>query len=266
MIIQKEFLNNLRDFGLNTYESRIWTALLSKGMSTAGELGDVSGVPRSRCYDVLESLEKKGFVVMKIGKPIKYTAVPPNEVIVRVKRKLKKEAEERLFLIEELKSTKLFNELISLHDKGVELIDPGDLTGAFRGQGNIYNHIDIMIKNSKNTLTIMTTKDGLLREGNRFKRALKKAKQRGVKINIAAPITKNNRDQLKNLSGVAEIRNSNYCGRFVIIDNEEILFMLLNDKEIHENYDVGVWIKSKMFVSLFSKLFETHYLKMPVEI
>ena len=81
MIVKEEFLSNLRRaFDLNLYEVRIWTALLSRGVSTAGELSDIGNVPRSRAYDVLESLEKKGFVVMKLGKPIKYIAVEPKEV------------------------------------------------------------------------------------------------------------------------------------------------------------------------------------------
>ncbi|MCK5629147.1 MAG: hypothetical protein KAI26_00900, partial [Nanoarchaeota archaeon] len=53
MIIQNDFLNNIRDFGLNTYEAKLWTALLSRGISTAGELSDIANVPRSRSYDVL---------------------------------------------------------------------------------------------------------------------------------------------------------------------------------------------------------------------
>ena len=82
----------LKDFGLNTYESKLWTALLSRGISTAGELSDIAGVPRSRSYDVLESLEKKGFILMKVGKPIKYVAVPPSEVLERVKKQIEDEA------------------------------------------------------------------------------------------------------------------------------------------------------------------------------
>ena len=62
MIVQKDFLNKLKDFGLNSYESKLWIALLSRGVSTAGELSDIANVPRSRSYDVLESLEKKGYV------------------------------------------------------------------------------------------------------------------------------------------------------------------------------------------------------------
>ena len=88
MIVQKNFLNKLKDFGLNIYESKLWTALLSRGVSTAGELSDIANIPRSRSYDVLESLERKGFIILKLGKPIKYLAVSPEEVLVRVKKKI----------------------------------------------------------------------------------------------------------------------------------------------------------------------------------
>ena len=60
LIVKDEFLGKLRRyFALNLYEVKIWTALLSRGVSTAGELSDIANVPRSRSYDVLESLEKK---------------------------------------------------------------------------------------------------------------------------------------------------------------------------------------------------------------
>ncbi|GAG02781.1 unnamed protein product, partial [marine sediment metagenome] len=99
MIVQKDFLSKLKDFGLNTYESKLWTALLSRGVSTAGELSDIATVPRSRSYDVLESLQRKGFIIMKLGKPIKYIAVPPEEVLERIKKKIKKDSDKQLHVI-----------------------------------------------------------------------------------------------------------------------------------------------------------------------
>ena len=49
MIVKEEFLSKLRRyFSLNLYEVKIWTALLSRGVSTAGELSDIANVPRSR--------------------------------------------------------------------------------------------------------------------------------------------------------------------------------------------------------------------------
>src|SRR3989344_2503077 len=94
MAVKQELLSELKeDFNLNIYEVKIWTVLLSRGIATAGELSDLSGVPRSRCYDVLESLEKKGFIIMKIGKPIKYIAVQPQEVMERVKKEIDENAQ-----------------------------------------------------------------------------------------------------------------------------------------------------------------------------
>ena len=111
MIVQKDFLNKLKDFGLNTYESKLWTALLSRGISTAGELSDIANVPRSRSYDVLESLEKKGFIVVKVGKPIKYLAVNPAEVVERVKKKVLEDATQRNQILSQLKAHQLSHQL-----------------------------------------------------------------------------------------------------------------------------------------------------------
>src|SRR5512138_1517017 len=111
MIVKKEFLGKIKDFGLNSYEAKIWTALLSRGVSTAGELSDIANVPRSRSYDILESLEKKGFVIMKLGKPIKYIAVSPTEVVDRVKKRVSEEATFRHKLLEELKTSDILSEL-----------------------------------------------------------------------------------------------------------------------------------------------------------
>src|SRR3970040_1965961 len=101
MIIKEEFLSRLRKiFDLNLYEARVWTALLSRGVSTAGELSTISDVPRSRTYD---SLEKKGFIVMKLGKPIKFVALKPEEVVERVKKNMVVEAQRKSKRLEQLK-------------------------------------------------------------------------------------------------------------------------------------------------------------------
>src|SRR5512135_1488294 len=165
MVVKDDFLAKLRRyFGLNLYEVKIWTALLSRGVSTAGELSDIANVPRSRSYDILESLEKKGFVVMKLGKPIKYMAVNPKEVVERVKKNTKMEADESIKRLENLKSTDVIQELNSLHTQGVELVEPTDLAGSLKGRHNLYNHIELTLKSAEKTVTMMTTSAGLLRK------------------------------------------------------------------------------------------------------
>lgn len=258
MIIKEDFLNKLRHyFSLNLYEVRLWTALLSRGVSTAGELSDIANVPRSRSYDVLESLEKKGFVMQKFGKPIKYMAVDPSEVIDRVKKHMKLSAEERLSRLDEVRTGEVMDELKALHAQGIELVDPADLSGALKGRHNLYNHLDLMIKNARKDVTIMTSSQGLLRKLDALRSSLEKAKERGVKIRIAAPIDASNKKVVEDLKHIAEIRHTDIPGRFVIVDGHELTFMVTDDKEVHPSYDIGVWVKTPLFASALQNMFNT---------
>src|SRR3989339_924230 len=257
MIVKDEFLSKLRRyFNLNLYEVKIWTALLSRGVSTAGELSDIANVPRSRSYDVLESLEKKGFVVMKLGKPIKYLAVPPKEVLERVKKNVNDEAKEQITRLEELKKTEIVNELNTLHTQGIELVEPSDLSGSLKGRHNLYNHLELTIRNAEESVTIMTTSQGLLRKIEGLKPTFEKIKKRGVKVRIAAPITKECLSAVKDLAGVAEIRNTEHIARFCVVDGKEIIFMVMNDSDVHPTYDVGVWVNTPFFASAIDNLFD----------
>ncbi|RMF06525.1 TrmB family transcriptional regulator [Candidatus Woesearchaeota archaeon] len=262
MIVQKDFLNKLRDFGLNTYESKLWTALLSRGVSTAGELSDMANVPRSRAYDVLESLEKKGFVVMKIGKPIKYIAVPPEEVVERVKKRIKEEAETKEKILDELKSSEVLEELRLLHSQGVELVEPADLAGSFKGRDSVYNQIEAMVKGAESFVYIITTRAGFLRKSEYLKRAFKKAAKRGVDIRIAAPVDGVDFD--RELLDYCKVRNlDSINARLVIVDGREVLFMLLNDEDIHPSYDAGVWVNTQLFSQALAGLFDIVWKKAP---
>jgi sugar-specific transcriptional regulator TrmB len=258
MIVKEEFLSRLRKiFDLNLYEVKVWTALLSRGTSTAGELSSISDVPRSRTYDILESLEKKGFIVMKLGKPIKFIALKPEEVIERVKKNLLVNARERSKRLEKLKGDEVLEELTGIFSDGIKYVESTDLSGALKGRQNIYNHLDMLVREAEKTITLVTTADGLNRKLEILLPSLEKAKKRGVKIKIAAPITPENKKVAKDFSKVAEVKNlEGLKARFMIVDGEQIMFMLLNDEEVHPTYDVGIWINTQFFAQALDQLFE----------
>lgn len=268
MIVKEEFLGKLRRyFSLNLYEVKVWAALLSRGVSTAGELSDIANVPRSRSYDVLESLEKKGFIVMKLGKPIKYIAVSPNEVIERVKKNMKSDADNKVKRLDQLKDTGVLSELNSLHSQGVDLVEPTDLSGSLRGRHNLYNHLELTIRNAEESVVIMTTSQGLMRKVEGLKPTFEEIKKRGVKIRIAAPVTKESMAAAKDISSVAEVRNTDAKARFCIVDGKELIFMVLDDQEVHPTYDVGIWVNTPFFANALQTLFDLSWKSMkPVKI
>src|SRR3990172_10290526 len=259
MIVNEEFLNKLRRaFGLNLYEVKLWTALLSRGVSSAGELSDIADVPRSRTYDVLESLERKGFIIVKPEKPIKYMAIPPPEVLDRVRKRVTEHTEDRLKRLGELKESDVIKELAQLYKQGIEPLQPTDFGGALKGRHNLYDHLAFLIKEAQQQICIMTTEEGINRKVRSIKPLLEKAKSKGVKIKIAVPMTDKNQEATDKLDGIAEVKHlRDINGRFAIIDNKHVLFMMLDDKDVHPTYDLGMWIQSPYYATAMQDMFDT---------
>jgi len=211
----------------------------------------------------LESLERKGFVVMKLGKPIKYIAIPPSEVVERVKKNMHEEASERIKRLDTLKQGAVLKELNVLHSQGIELVDPAELSGALRGRHNLYSHLEMTIKNAQKSVTLMTTSQGLLRKVEALKPVFEKLKKKGVKIRIAAPLTKETKSAVKEIGSVADVRNAaDARARFCIVDGKELVFMVLDDKDVHPTYDVGVWVNTPFFANALESMFNVAWKSM----
>ena len=186
MINNQEIINKIRNhFNLNIYETKVWVALISKGVASAGEIAEMSGVPRSRTYDVLESLEKGGFAIMKLGKPVKYIAVKPNIVIEKLKLKTMKDADEKIENISKLKKTDEYRELEQLYNVGITPVKQEDISGSVRGKSTIYNHIKELLENSKKEVIICTTTQELLSKSRFFSLLFDRLQKNNIKIKIA---------------------------------------------------------------------------------
>ncbi|HLD40420.1 MAG TPA: TrmB family transcriptional regulator sugar-binding domain-containing protein, partial [Candidatus Nanoarchaeia archaeon] len=160
--------------------------------------------------------------------------------------------------LESIKGSDLLHELETLHNNGISLVDPADISSCLRGRNNLYNHLDLLIKDASKTINIMTTEKGFLRKVEGLRASLEKAKKKGVKIRIAAPITKENKTTADSLKGLAEVKhNQKVNSRFVTVDSKELVFMMLDDKDVHPSYDIGVWVKTPYFASAMDNMFDT---------
>lgn len=251
MVVSSRTLDALKTIGLNKYERNLWAALLSRGTSTAGELSDISNVPRSRCYDVLESLADRGFVIVQPGKPMKYVAINPREALERAKKKIHEEARELGDKIDRLVKTDAIKELEKLHKENIRTIKPEDLSGSIKGRQAMLQHMELMLKNARKSIKLMTTEAGLIEFAQNHMSHIKKAAESGVKIQLAAPVNKNTSDVAKDLSKYAQVRNiedvekiEKMLGRLCIIDGEEFVLGLTDDIKTHPTQDVAFWSQS----------------------
>ena len=149
-----------------------------------------------------------------------------------------------------------------MHTQGVELIEPADLSGSIRGRHNIYNHLELVVRNAEKSVTLMTTSQGLLRKIEGLRPTFEKLKKKGVKIRIAAPITTEAKAALADVAELAEVRHTNSKARFCIVDGKELLFMVLDDKDVHPTYDIGIWVNTPFFAGAMENMFNQNWDKM----
>lgn len=245
-MINSKSESQLKRLGLNSYEVKIWVALLSSGVSTAGELSGTANTPRSRSYDVLESLEKKGFVVMKAGKPIKYVAVSPKDVVERVKKNVADVAKEEVKVLSNLKNEELIKELNEIHSQGNEMTEPTDLSGSLRGRNNLYNHIDYMLRKAEKNVVISTTPAEFVLFVEQFSSLFEKIKIKNVKVKIFTQLNEKTKKYMNKIKQFVDVKHTDSKSRFCIVDGKEIIFMILNDEQVHPTYDVGIWVNTPL--------------------
>ena len=223
MIMESENFKKVKALGLNTYEVKIWTALLSRGVSTAGELSDIANVPRSRSYDVLESLEKKGFVVMKLGKPIKYLAVAPKEVLERVKEQIEAKTKIHISGINENSFTNMIKDLQKSYDKTEK---DADTIAVLKGP-NLQRHISFLSSNAKKDVFVAQTN----KNDNNYSALADQNKNKNVNL-------------IKNNVGF----------RLLLFDRDDSMIIPISEDDVHPDYNFGLWIKNRELNNFFKDL------------
>lgn len=261
MIVKQDLVKRIKEyFNLNIYETKVWLALLTKGIASAKEVADISGVPRSRTYDVLESLEKRGFAITRIGKPVKYISVKPTEVIEKMKMETMQEAQEKVKLLGNLKDTQEYVELQTLHNVGISPIRSTEITGSIKGRNNLLSRVRELVESTEKELLICTSVADFDDKSRVLIPALESASRKNVKIRV---LLSGDHETIKKTLSRINVKpiQTNSNAKFFVSDKKEALFMLTPENADEE---MGVWLNSPYFSeSLTHLLNESH--KIPVK-
>jgi sugar-specific transcriptional regulator TrmB len=254
MILAQELIGRIKDhFDLNLYETKVWLALLSKGVASVGEVATISRVPRSRTYDVLESLEKKGFAIIRMGKPVKYLGVKPQIILERIKQDIRKGAEEKVNILSKLKDTEEFVKLNELYTQGINPVKKEEISTSLRGKSNISNFLREIIENAKKEVVICTNAEEIKSKAKLFSQTLSILKKANIKIKIALSGDEKTIKEVEEKL-MTKVKRIEIDVKFFIIDRKEVLFYI--SKGGNESEDIAVWLNSDFFVESFASLFE----------
>lgn len=252
MILNQELVSRIKDhFDLNIYETKVWLALLSKGIASAGDIAKISRVPRSRTYDVLENLEKKGFAIEKLGKPIMYIGVKPKGILERLKTNVKKDAEERLNFLTNIKETEEFLALEEMYKNSEEPVKKEELPLSLKGKDAVSGYIKELIGKAKRELIICNDAENVKSKVKVFKRTIDSLKKSNIEVKIALFGADEVIDELSKIFGL-KIKKVDANAKFFIVDKSEVLFYLSKDQD----EESAILITSEFFTKAFSDIFE----------
>lgn len=213
----------LREMGLTDYEARAYGGLVSAGPSTAGELSKTANVPYSRIYDILSRLERRGWVEVQSGRPARYRAKAPAEVV----RLLKTDQERQLKELGE----GIIKELEPLYERRVEAKRPD--VWIIRGERNLFAKAREMLARAQvDALISLPRMTKEIAKLGPFLPALA-LKNISVRVLVAEKPKLKKSELPENM----EIRSRDTLfGGGVIVDGREVLLVLGDSEEM-----VGIW-------------------------
>ena len=202
----------LHQIGLTEYETRAYLILLERGVMTASEVSEHGGVPYSKVYETLNSLERKGWVEVERGRPSRYFPKAPSESLEAA----------RLRLEDMVGSWKrvILGELQPLYEKR-ELMEKPDIW-ILRGEFSILAKLKEMLDVARNELMIAVPAfaKGFV---DASVSVLGRVRSSGVRVQIM--MTEG--ESIKKVAEVGEARvRDNLFGGGVIVDGKEALLFL----------------------------------------
>ena len=114
--MEKEAVELLKKLGFTEYEAKVIYALLRLREAEVSSISKVSGVPRTKIYDILRDLRRRGYIIEIDSKPIRFSITDPErfvDMLIETKKRelerIEKEADtlKHLIMVEsEIKSEK----------------------------------------------------------------------------------------------------------------------------------------------------------------
>jgi sugar-specific transcriptional regulator TrmB len=131
--ITQEYLVQI---GLNSYEAKAYLGLLKRRSFTAPELWKITKIPRSRVYDILSSLNEKGFVSILPGKPRRFCALDPSIALENLRKSLETEIVAKKEHLDSI-THELQNLLLPIYKKGQKVRNPIEYIEILNDPGQI---------------------------------------------------------------------------------------------------------------------------------
>jgi sugar-specific transcriptional regulator TrmB len=214
--VSEDARKTLRDIGLTSYETRAYLALIESGVMTASQVSERSDVPYSKIYETLNSLQRKGWIETKKGRPTRYYPKAPSEAFQATRLRL----EENIGLWNQA----VIEELQPLYERR-EFREKPDIW-ILRGQSSVLAKLQEMVDGAKKELMVAAPgfARGFVEAGVLM---LSRLQSSGIDVRVMVAGDWN----AEELGVVGDVRvREGMFGGGVIVDGREALLLLGEEK------------------------------------
>lgn len=228
-----DLIEKLKEIGFNTYEAKVYIALLKKYPATGYEVAKLANIPQSRTYDTLKALEEKNVVAPTNAKPVSYTPIKPKQLLASYQKKM--------------------NSTLNYLEKNLPEVKDNYIEPVITvsGKQNIYNKILEVIQNAKREIYMeVWSQDFKI-----FEQELLNAYNRNVEIRIVGYDNFYSKFGMVFEHAFAKDIEMSLGGRMVIIaadDSEGVVGKVSSFK--NEDPDTNIiWTKNKSIVFIIKE-------------
>ena len=228
-----DLVEKLKEIGFNSYEAKVYIALLKKSPATGYEVSKLANIPQSRTYDTLKVLEEKNVVATSNTKPISYTPIKPKQLLSSYQKKMSSTLNYLEKHLPEVKEN--YNEPII----------------TINGKQNIQNKILEVIQNAKKEIYLEIWSQ----DYKFFEQELLKAYNRNVEIRIVGYDNFNSRFGLVFEHAFARDIELSLGGRMIVIacdDQEGIIGKISSLGDTLDQPNI-IWTKNESIVFLIKE-------------
>lgn len=221
----------MESLGLTGYEIKAYLSLVETGSASASDISKKSGVPYSKIYEVLNSLEEKGWAESDRSRPQKFFPRSPQTGLEAMKMRIESDIKDNESLI--------LRELMPVYEKRGIREKPE--IWVVRGIYNIAAKVSEIIQTCQQELLIAIPKvaEDIARPVQPMLRMLH---ERGVKIAVLVS-EQTSVDTVRAISRIADVRlKTNLFGGGVIGDSTQVMILLGEGRVDNGSFEpIAIW-------------------------
>src|ERR687896_128798 len=231
MSISDKSRKAMESLGLTSYEIKVYLSLLETGSMTASDISKKSGVPYSKIYEVLNSLEEKGWLESDSSRPQKFFPKSPLTALEAMRMRIESSIRDSENMI--------MSELMPIYEKSGVRERPE--IWVVRGVYNIAAKIGEIIQTCQHELLIALPEvaEGIARP---IQPTLRTLHEKGVRITVLAS-SEASTDIVRAISRIADVRlKKNMFGGGVIGDSRQVMILLSEGRSENGNFEpIAIW-------------------------